>query len=145
VSRVWRVARTIVSLAVAVGSFLVVTVAPARGACAAPSISLLPSSVASPGDTVTVVGASWGTDCNDVVSSPSCSHPPPLGRPADGIELRMTGPSQLVPRLGVVNADDAYRFELSIQLPQALAPGTYRIEAQHDQFSTFVDLTVTSG
>jgi hypothetical protein len=142
VIRFRRVVRSFVSLVVVIGSFVVFTVAPARGSCAAPSISVRPSTAA-PGDVVDVVGVGWGTDCNDTGGSPSCGRELPLGKPARDIGIWLSGPSEPQPALlGTIDADRDYGFDFRALLFTTLSPGTYTLEAIGGAFRAPFPVTV---
>jgi hypothetical protein len=142
VIRLRRAVRTVVSLAVVVGSFVLFTVAPAHGSCAAPSISVRPSTAA-PGDVVDVVGVAWGTDCNDTGGSPSCGRQLPLGKPAEDIGIWLSGPGLPQPALlGTVDADQDYGFDFRALLFTTLPPGIYTVEAIGGAFRSPVQVTV---
>lgn len=98
----------------------------AGASCAGPSISVTPG-VVEPGDTITVRGSAWGTNCYD-------TGPPPegqglLGRPVHDIEIRLvTGNHRFVLAHG--DADNDYHFVVDVIVPFELRPGEKRVVAR---------------
>ena len=104
-------------------------VAPARASCAAPEVSIRPTT-ATPGDRLVVRGRYWDDICDDTGGS-SC-----LGgndgfdsRPTQDISIRLQPSKGEAIALAEADADDDLRFAVQVQLPEDLAPGQYRVVA----------------
>ncbi|WP_354587949.1 hypothetical protein [Janibacter sp. UYMM211] len=94
-----------------------VVVAPtAHADCAAPSITVSPTS-AKPGDRITIAGAAFGTDCNDTGNGDEDATPEPvLGDPAADINLVLSADGTRS-TLATVDADADYAFTQRVTLP----------------------------
>ncbi len=119
---------------VLVFAFIGVVYAPAgEAACAAPSISVVPTT-GSPGSNVMVSGAGWAVECHDMIScqvGQQCTEPPPS--PANkGIVITFKQ-GERSQRLATVDAAPDYTFKVSISVPSDATPGPSTIEARPAQ------------
>ena len=97
---------------------------------------------AHPGETISVQGENWTTECNDVITcsvgcgGQSCEGGEPA-TPADGLRIAIkpaAGPDGSAVQLtdGTV-ADDELRFERDVFVPEYLQPGRYVILVGNEQ------------
>lgn len=142
--RSWLLLRFL-SSAVA-GSALALGVGPsaASAQCIGPELALSSSTVAG-GDTLTITGTAFGTDCYDSGRPPRGEGV--LGVPQHGLQLLLVqGVEEIVVAEG--NADASYGFTVAIVVPADLEPGSAVLSIRTAQdFAAPVpqDLTVTTG
>lgn len=125
-------------MASAVGTFSSVSLAD----CAAPTVKTVRS--ARPGDTITVHGQYWGTDCNDTSSGGlGCSSGRPLGVAQTDLRLTLEKAKPPDTSGGLVLADgidadpENYRVQTEVTLPPDLPPGRYRLAMGSDAGSDY--------
>lgn len=114
--------RVLVVLSLAVGA-VGASATPVAADCSGPTVEFEPAEVGRGGE-LTVVGTAFGDNCYD-------TGPPPdgegfLGVPQSDIEVRiLQGPEEILVAKG--DADDDYRFEVTVVVPSALDPGAARL------------------
>lgn len=106
---------------------------PVAASCIGPSLTHA-GGPAGRGQTITITGAGFGTECYD-------TGPPPageggLGPPRQGIELVLVqGDQQVVVATG--DADDAYGFRVDVVVPAQFAPGDATLLARSTEDPAF--------
>ena len=118
-----------------IGLLLAFAVRPAGGSCAGPSIAFEGKRdrdviTVHPGDTVSLVGEFWTSDCFDTGPTGACERGPGDERPMRGIDVDLVqGEESVVVR---VVEDEAAEpdLTLSVSFPVPdINPGAYRISA----------------
>lgn len=120
-----RSRRLLLALAGGVISTAVVMGVPriAGATCAAPSITVEPTSVPA-GGVVEVRGSAFGTDCNDTGRDA-----PPLGAPQQGIDVRFVKDGRSF-TLARVDATADYEFAVRAAVPAEVTPGPGEVVAR---------------
>ncbi|MFK5688322.1 hypothetical protein ACI3EY_01550 [Ornithinimicrobium sp. LYQ92] len=106
--------------------------APADAACAGPQTEVIPM-VAAPGDTVTVRGTAFGTECNDAGSHTEDGF---LGPPATDITVTFQQESRtwLVAR-GDAHDDEGRTFTAVVEVPRDALLGTVTVVTEPPSYS----------
>ena len=120
----------VVSAAAALGTFS----GPSRAACAAPDVRV--ARVAGPGDSLTVRGNNWATECNDVIAcsvgclgKQTCSggETSPPARSLRIVLETAQGRSRIELASGVDASSATFAVKYDVTLPDDLEPGRYQV------------------
>jgi hypothetical protein len=121
--------RGVVAVVVGFGWLLWPAATGAAASCAGPEVTH-PVGEVDRGETITISGRGFGTDCYDTGSPPHGQGA--LGEPATGIEIMMVqGDRQIVVASG--DADERYRFTVDVVVPAELQPGEVIVLAHSDE------------
>jgi hypothetical protein len=124
--------RRFVGLGLGIGLFLAFAVRPASGSCAGPSVAFEGKAernviTVHPGDTVSLVGEFWTSDCFDTGPTGACERGPGDERPLRGIDVDLLQGQKAVVRVADdVDAEPDLTLSVSFQVPD-VSPGGYRI------------------
>ncbi len=136
--RTTRVGAAVTMVAVLCVATGVLIAKPARASCVGPQLTPSATTV-SRGETITIVGEAWGTDCNDTNQNPDEGS---LGAPATDIIIEFAqGPQRIVVAKG--NASSRYSFTVQVKVPSILKPGPVNLAG--DFPTAFVQLTVSDA
>lgn len=114
---------------------------PASAICAAPQISLDKSS-GNPGESVTINGENFADGCGDTatvdVGNPNTQPQPTPPPPLRGIQIVLLqyGHSW---ELATVDADNTYRFQVTVHVPEGPNGGSSTVRAAHQKIQPIKD------
>jgi hypothetical protein len=124
--------RRFVGLGLGIGLLLAFAVRPASGSCAGPSVAFEGKAernviTVHPGDTVSLVGEFWTSDCFDAGPTGACERGPGDERPLSGIDVDLLQGQEAVVRVADdVDAEPDLTLFVSFQVSD-VSPGGYRI------------------
>jgi hypothetical protein len=126
------VKRTSLILVVAAATSPLWLLNPAVADCGAPELSVSPAQV-EVGDEITVTGEYWNDVCNDTAVGVGCmSVDTEEDQPSQNVQLYLLDrDTRERYELGVVDADDAFEFELTTTVD--VPPGWYVVKDQEGQ------------
>ena len=117
------------------GLLLAFAVTPASGSCAGPTVAFADQAernviTVHPGDTVSLTGEFWTSDCFDTGPTGACERGPGDERPITGIAVDLLQGQKPVVRVAEdVDAKPDLTLSVSFQVPD-LSPGGYRISVR---------------
>jgi len=112
--------------------FLSLAVAPSRSSCAPPTVAFKDGSrqavrEVSPGDSVTLIGEFWTSDCFDTGPIGACERGPGDERPMEGIDVDLMRNERVVSRVVKdVTASSDLSLTVVFSVPE-LEPGRYLV------------------
>jgi hypothetical protein len=124
--------RRFVGVGLGIGLLLALAVSPASGECAGPSVAFGGKSehnviTVHPGDTVSLVGEFWTSDCFDTGPTGACERGPGDERPLTGIAVDvLQGQKPVVRVVEDADAKPDLTLSVSFEVPD-VSPGGYRI------------------